>query len=386
MVLVTYSPYPTNFYSPNPHTMKKIFLPPITALMALSVNAQTDFRSISFDEALKAAKAENKLVFIDFYTDWCGPCKMMMRDVFPQKMVGDYMNSKFVCIKLNAEKEGQELAKYYKVNAYPTFIAVDADKKTVMTKVGGGGAQTFIDDIDRLIDPDKSPERLKSRYEDGERTPELISAYASLKMAEAREDRKKHQALKKEAFDLVNNYFNGLSDNDKLSAKNLFVYKSYTQSPFDVSARFMIAHRNDFEAPAKEEINKIIEELYEKQVYNYFNGYTPYDEANYKQLRKDIDEIQLNTDKKYDTCFRFIECHAQRDLSAYLDLCEKEYTSMPQELKRILTGNFAALIQTQDEAIRSRASRFIRSHLAEMSLNELYFIPEQLNKLEGQGH
>ena len=78
--------------------------------MGFNAHAQTNFRSISFDEALKVAANENKLVFIDFYTDWCGPCKKMAREVFPQKEVGDFMNAKFVNLKLNAEKEGQELA------------------------------------------------------------------------------------------------------------------------------------------------------------------------------------------------------------------------------------------------------------------------------------
>lgn len=52
-------------------------------------------------------------MFVDFYTDWCGPCKVMARDVFPQKQVGDFFNAKFVCLKLNAEKEGRELAKLF---------------------------------------------------------------------------------------------------------------------------------------------------------------------------------------------------------------------------------------------------------------------------------
>ena len=159
--------------------MKTTVLFILAALLALPGLAQTNFRSITYDEAIAAAKAENKLVFMDFYTDWCGPCKRMAREVFPQKKVGDYMNEKFVCIKLNAEKEGKELADLYKIEAYPTFIAIDADKNIVLTKVGGGDADDFIADIDRMLDPDRTPERMKARYEGGERTPKLIASYAA---------------------------------------------------------------------------------------------------------------------------------------------------------------------------------------------------------------
>ena len=82
--------------------MRKVILSLFFCALNLVVLAQTEFKNLNYNDALAMAKAEDKMVFIDFYTDWCGPCKVMARDVFPQKQVGDFFNAKFVCLKLKS--------------------------------------------------------------------------------------------------------------------------------------------------------------------------------------------------------------------------------------------------------------------------------------------
>ena len=329
--------------------MKTTVLFILAALLALPGLAQTNFRSITYDEAIAAAKAENKLVFMDFYTDWCGPCKRMAREVFPQKKVGDYMNEKFVCIKLNAEKEGKELADLYKIEAYPTFIAIDADKNIVLTKVGGGDADDFIADIDRMLDPDRTPERMKARYEGGERTPKLIASYAAYLKTEAFNQRDKFADLIGQANKIVHDYFNGLTDAEKLSPENLFVYTEYAMA-----------------------------------INNYLGAKIPYDATAYNALKQQINELGLNKDKQYDPCFRLIECYAQGDIKAYLTLCEKEYPMLNDVMKNALIANFGNLFKEQDEAIRQQASKFLRCRLENMDTNDMMFAVYQIIELESK--
>src|SRR3989304_6079253 len=91
-------------------------------------NRSIKFEDKTFEELKKQAKAENKLIFIDFYTVWCGPCKKMDKEVFTNDSVADFYNSQFISARIDAEKrEWVELAKKYEISVYPTFLFLDGD-------------------------------------------------------------------------------------------------------------------------------------------------------------------------------------------------------------------------------------------------------------------
>ena len=101
-------------------------------------NAQgVEFRDLTFRQALEQAQKEGKLVFMDCYTSWCGPCKMMSSKVFPDKQAGDFFNPRFISLKIDMEKgEGKELAQKWNISAFPTYLILNPQGEVVYTSRG----------------------------------------------------------------------------------------------------------------------------------------------------------------------------------------------------------------------------------------------------------
>jgi tetratricopeptide (TPR) repeat protein len=108
---------------------------------------EVDWTQPPFKNILKTAKQENKHVFIDFYTTWCGPCKMLDKVTYQDSKVVEYLNS-IVAVKYDAEKnEGEELAKKFRVKAYPTLVLLGPDGKEVDRHIGYLDADGFMKTI-----------------------------------------------------------------------------------------------------------------------------------------------------------------------------------------------------------------------------------------------
>lgn len=95
-------------------------------------DAGIKFMEANWANALKEAQKQNKLIFLDAYTSWCGPCKMLKSNTFTDKEAGEFYNKNFINVAIDMEKgDGPSLAGKYGVNAYPTLIFADASGKMV---------------------------------------------------------------------------------------------------------------------------------------------------------------------------------------------------------------------------------------------------------------
>lgn len=142
----------------------------------------------TYAAAQKAAKAQNKLIMVDFYTDWCSWCKKLDADTYPNAKVVAY-SSKLVSVKVDAEKEGVELAKRYKVQGYPTILFLDANGE-IFGEISGYMPPTeFLSEMTKINDRFASypalAAKLKTNPDDGEANAKMVPVLAAQRKVDA---------------------------------------------------------------------------------------------------------------------------------------------------------------------------------------------------------
>jgi len=124
----------------------------------------------SYAAAMAQAKQTRKLIMADFYTDWCGWCKKLDAETYKDKKVIQ-LTGQFVPVKINAEKEGKEVARQFGVRGFPTilFISIEgsaAQKGEVVGQVVGyRPPDSFIEETKGVLQAHREFPRLLKRYQ-----------------------------------------------------------------------------------------------------------------------------------------------------------------------------------------------------------------------------
>jgi thioredoxin 1 len=106
----------------------------------------------TWKEALKKSATENKPIFLDISTSWCGNCKKLKQNTFTDKKAGEYFNKNFINVELDAEQgEGKRLAQKFGVTGYPTLFLVDKNEQQLLTSEGYHDADDLINLITSAV-------------------------------------------------------------------------------------------------------------------------------------------------------------------------------------------------------------------------------------------
>lgn len=211
------------------------------------------FEHGTWAETLAKAKTEGKLVFVDAVTSWCGPCKMMAKEVFPDSTLGAFFNQHFLSIKLDMERgEGVEISNRYRVWVYPTLLFVN-DAGAVQHRSAGFHNTKELLALGKIaLDSTRNLAGLERQYAGGDRRREFLLQYLEAKTT----------AYDPDAGRLANDFLK--TEEDLGTPENMDLLMQHIDDPYSRGFKFLLKNRPDFEEKyGKREVKAKIESVFE---------------------------------------------------------------------------------------------------------------------------
>ncbi|OUN63398.1 MULTISPECIES: thioredoxin domain-containing protein [Butyricimonas] len=269
--------------------MKKIISFAICILFTFPLLAQhgVNFRDLSYEQALEQAKLENKLLFIDCYTEWCGPCKKMMNEVFPQKAAGDFFNPRFVSVKFDMEKgEGKELSKKFDVHAYPTFLIVRTDGTVQHKLTGSSDLEGFIERVQKGLEEENTLPYQHQLYAKGEMSKQQLLAYKEC-LSEAND--------KEKAAQIYNELLEQLSDSDKMQKEFWGIYEDRSCQIGTPLFNYLLSNLTSIrENVGAEKVDNYLFPKYQKALNDYICGFQQENSLPVSELKRQVSTLNIN--------------------------------------------------------------------------------------------
>jgi len=222
--------------------MKK-FLIIITIVITMTLsdgygqNRSIQFTDKPWSEIVAQARKENRLIFLDAYASWCGPCKWMAANIFTNDTVADFFNKTFICSSIDMEKgEGLTLRKQYEVRAYPTLLFIDGEGNMVHKKVGADrNAMDYINMGKTALDPGENLSACMKKYRSGSYGQDFIPKYL-YRLADA------YMPVQ----DVLKQYFSTQTENELYEPVNWNIIKRYVIDMDSPEFIFLVKNRKEF--------------------------------------------------------------------------------------------------------------------------------------------
>lgn len=225
--------------------MKKTLITLFLLIFLFSFSQETiDFQDTTFKEILAKAKKEKKLIFMDAYAAWCGPCKLMEKNVFPLPAVKEYYNANFINARFDMEKgEGRDIAARYGVRSYPSYLFLNGDGEVVMHNYGYMGEEDFLTIAKEANNPKFAGNSSKELFEKGEKDPNfllnMMKMYAQSDYEVAKKASERYFIVKK---------------NDELSREDIGMLLYFLKSPADANYQIFKDKKANITAVMSEDI------------------------------------------------------------------------------------------------------------------------------------
>ena len=137
-------------------SLKKGAIVFLLCLSMVAVQAQgIEIPALSLKEGIATAAKENKILFIDMSTSWCGICKVMEKKVFTEPEVRSFITGNFVLAHADPEIEADamKLAIQYGVKSYPTYLFINPGGTLNYISTGYQTPVDFLATLQKAVNP-----------------------------------------------------------------------------------------------------------------------------------------------------------------------------------------------------------------------------------------
>ena len=273
----------------------------------------------TWEEALQQAKKEGKMIFVDCYSDWCGPCAAMVKKIFPLKEVGDFFNRHFINLKCNTRKgeEGKVFKEKFKVVALPTYLFISNDGFVALRGSGYKETKPFIALAEKAVAIGNNGK--EARFVKGERDETFVKEYVK-------------ELLSCYQADAVESVLNQLYEEQGTGILNdKYLWAAFDGCAQDINTPLVIAVGKEYKKLCKIHgeyvVNQTMRNLYasisktlalydsdgKKEVINeekkqtYFDLLKDRKLPNYKKMQQEIEFITLLRARKYEEAYAWGE-------------------------------------------------------------------------------
>ncbi|HWB92557.1 MAG TPA: thioredoxin family protein [Puia sp.] len=265
-------------------------------LLVLALGGSVQAQGVHFEDGLSwadiqaKAKAENKYIFVDGFTTWCGPCRFMRDNILTQPEAGAFFNDKFISVSVQLDttarddravrswyRDAHALMTQYNIRAFPTFLVFSPEGRPLQRIVGSRNtALLFISAVEESFDSTKQYYTKLQQYRDGRRDKDFLRKLAL-------------QAV--QVYDLdngrevANAYLAGQTNLFNRGA--LEVLAKYTESSGDARFSLFVEHAAEIDSvlgagAAEQHVNETLVRDYVEPAFG--GGYEP----NWKSIKRQI--------------------------------------------------------------------------------------------------
>jgi len=296
--------------------MKKLLIIVILVASQLCSFAQSNdgiaFIHGTLADAKAKAKKEKKLIFIDCYTVWCGPCKRLSSEIFTQQDVADFFNDNFIAIKIDCEKgEGIDLAKQYHVGAYPSLLWIDAKDRLVHRVVGFRTAEKLMAEAKEALNGGNFNKELEKNYENDKTNSKAAKAFLDY-LIQTADSRSKEVALQ---------YLSLLPESEYESPEVFSLFLSEVDDPFLPAVEYLVENKTSYmQKFGQAEVDRALKNIYFRYSNKLLSDVNPgsnIDENVLLKLQQQMEEIAFDSPELYVEKLRISALRQQEDWHEY---------------------------------------------------------------------